>query len=105
MNELIEYRGTYAGKLEITDNIGLGHRRLSTIDLALHADQPMISANGQFAIAYNGETYNFPALKDDLLALGVNFKASSDTDVVLKAYEAWGASCFQKLNGMFSLAI
>ena len=105
MNMSIEHRGPDAGNVEIFGNIGLGHRRLSIIDLARHADQPMISDEGQYAIAYNGEIYNFPALKDDLLALGFIFKTSSDTEVVLKAYEAWGTSCFQKFNGMFALAI
>lgn len=105
MNRSIQHRGPDAGNVEIFGNIGLGHRRLSIIDLARHADQPMISDNGQYAIAYNGEIYNFSSLKNDLLALGFNFKTSSDTEVVLKAYEAWGTSCFQKLNGMFALAI
>lgn len=105
MNMSIQHRGPDAGNVEIFGNIGLGHRRLSIIDLAPRSDQPMISDNGQYAIAYNGEIYNFPALKDELLALEFNFKTSSDTEVVLKAYEAWGTSCFQKLNGMFALAI
>ena len=76
MNMSIEHRGPDAGNVEIFGNIGLGHRRLSIIDLARHADQPMISDEGQYAIAYNGEIYNFPALKDDLLALGFIFKTS-----------------------------
>lgn len=105
MNTLIQHRGPDAGNIQIFNGIGLGHRRLSILDLSHHANQPMSSENDRFVIVYNGEIYNFQILRAELLALGFNFKTSSDTEVVLKAYEAWGTSCFQRLNGMFALAI
>lgn len=105
MNAAIVHRGPDAGHVEVFANIGLGHRRLSIIDLSSHADQPMQSDSGRYSIVFNGEVYNFRPLRNELLEMGACFKTSSDTEVVLKAYEAWGDSCFSKFNGMFALAI
>lgn len=85
--------------------VGLGHRRLSIIDLSRAADQPMFDPSGELALVYNGETYNYVELRDELAAAGRTFRTSSDTEVVLAAYERWGHDCLQRLNGMFAFAI
>jgi asparagine synthase (glutamine-hydrolysing) len=85
--------------------VGLGHRRLSVIDLSPAGHQPMASDDGNTVIAFNGEVYNFSALKKELTGLGHHFKGSSDTEVVLKAYIQWGVECLEKFTGMFAFAI
>lgn len=83
--------------------VGLAHRRLAIIDLSPAGHQPMRDA--ALTIVYNGEIYNFRALRDELSALGHRFSSASDTEVILKAYQTWGADCVERLNGMFALAI
>jgi len=87
------------------DNITLGHRRLSIIDLSQNARQPMVSLDNRYFIVYNGEVYNFKELRKELEGLGVVFKTSSDTEVVLYAYIQWGEHCLDRFNGMFAFAI
>jgi asparagine synthase (glutamine-hydrolysing) len=82
----------------------LGHRRLSIIDLE-HGQQPMSNPDRSVHLAYNGEVYNFRELRAELAAEGFSFSTSSDSEVVLRAYEAWGLSCFRRFNGMWALAI
>ncbi len=84
---------------------GLGHRRLSIIDLSDRARQPMASADGGLTIVYNGEIYNFPELKRELDARGVRFRTSSDTEALLHLYALDGAEMVTRLRGMFALAI
>ena len=84
-------------------NIGLGHRRLSIIDLEERANQPFYSDN--LGIIYNGEIYNYASIKKELENLKHNFKTTSDTEVILKAYKEWGAACVEKFLGMFAIAI
>ena len=84
---------------------GLGHRRLKIIDLTVAAAQPMVSDDGQVALTYNGEIYNFRELRAELTAGGARFESSGDSEVVLRAYEAWGAAAIARLDGMFALAI
>lgn len=86
-------------------NITLGHRRLSIIDLSDNAKQPMASSDNRYYIVYNGEVYNFKELKHELEEVGIVFKTSSDTEVVLYAYRQWGPVCLDRFNGMFALAI
>ncbi|MEK7271175.1 MAG: asparagine synthase (glutamine-hydrolyzing), partial [Planctomycetota bacterium] len=86
-------------------SIGLAHRRLSVIDLSSRGHQPMSNDDGTLWISYNGEVYNFPSLSVELKTKGFSFKSRTDTEVVLKAYEAWGTEAFAKFNGMFALAI
>src|SRR5437867_13018275 len=81
-----------------------GHRRLSIIDLSPAGAQPMSDPTGRYWINYNGEVYNFKALRAELEARGRRFKSQTDTEVVLAAYEAWGASCLRRLNGMYAFA-
>ena len=85
--------------------IGLGHRRLSVIDLNAHSDQPMSYAHGQLWITYNGELYNYLDLRAQLSATGYTFDTQSDTEVLLAAYHCWGEDCLERFNGMFAFAI
>ncbi len=85
--------------------IGLGHRRLSIIDLSAAGQQPMCSEDGSVHIVYNGEVYNFREIRETLGKKGHGFKSSTDTEVILKSYLEWGIECLQKFVGMFSLAI
>jgi asparagine synthase (glutamine-hydrolysing) len=82
----------------------LGHRRLAVIDVE-GGRQPMSSPDGTLHISYNGEVYNFRELRRELKGLGFRFASASDTEVVLRAYEAWGTDCFRRFNGMWALAI
>lgn len=84
--------------------IGLGHRRLSILDLSTAGHQPM-AYRGKFWIVYNGEIYNFPELRRELEALGHRFCSSSDTEVILAAYAEWGTACFARFRGMWGLVI
>jgi asparagine synthase (glutamine-hydrolysing) len=85
--------------------IALGHRRLSILDLSAAGAQPMWSANGRFVVSFNGEIYNFRQLRDRLSALGATFRGSSDTEVLLAAFEAWGiVATLREATGMFALA-
>ena len=85
--------------------IGLGHRRLSILDLQDAAAQPMFYAERQLCMTYNGEIYNYLALKGELQAKGYVFTTQSDTEVLLAAYHCWGKACVQHLNGMFAFAL
>jgi asparagine synthase (glutamine-hydrolysing) len=84
---------------------GLGHRRLSILDLSDRASQPMTSADGKIVITFNGEIYNYKALRDGLEADGVQFRTSSDTEALLHLYARHGAAMVHRLRGMFAFAI
>lgn len=94
-----------SGKYYDGDMVGLGHVRLSIIDLSLDAQQPMVSQDGRYAIVYNGEIFNYIEIRSNLESLGYRFKSNSDTEVLLNAYIEWEEDSLSKLNGMFSLAI
>jgi asparagine synthase (glutamine-hydrolysing) len=83
----------------------LGHRRLSIIDLSATGHQPMSFAAERYWITYNGELYNYPELRQELLGLGCNFSGTSDTEVVLASFATWGTAAFSRLNGMFAFAL
>src|SRR2546426_1129572 len=85
--------------------VGLGHRRLAIIDLHERAAQPMFDARRELALIHNGEIYNYVELRQELEAEGVEFTTSSDTEVLLAAYERWGTECLSRLNGMFAFMI
>ncbi|MEW6542984.1 MAG: asparagine synthase (glutamine-hydrolyzing) [Nitrospirota bacterium] len=85
--------------------LGFGHRRLAVIDLTPLAHQPMGTEDGRFWITYNGEVYNAPELRRELVAMGIQFRSASDTEVVLESYRHWGPACLDRFNGMFAFAI
>jgi asparagine synthase (glutamine-hydrolysing) len=109
MRDRLEHRGPDGARSWITRTdratVGLGHRRLSIIDLSHAADQPMFAADGRYAIVYNGEIYNYVELREELRAHGRTFATTSDTEVLLAAYERWGTGCLERLNGMFAFAL
>ena len=104
MTTVLGHRGPDGDGFVCRGAVGLGHRRLAIIDLAT-GDQPMASDDGAVWIVFNGEIYNFRELRRDLEAKGARFKTSSDTEVILRAYEAWGPECVRQLRGMFTFAI
>jgi asparagine synthase (glutamine-hydrolysing) len=83
----------------------LGHRRLALIDLSAGGHQPMSYNGDRYWISYNGELYNYPEIKDELLKAGFVFKTASDTEVILAAFAAWGTNAFKRFNGMFAFAL
>ena len=108
MRDTLTHRGPDAGgsALEAEGRIGLGHRRLAIIDLSQTGAQPMESASGRHVIVFNGEIYNFQSVRNELTALGVDFRGTSDTEVLLEAVEHFGlAGALGRANGMFALAI
>jgi asparagine synthase (glutamine-hydrolysing) len=110
MTDAIEHRGPDdCGYFESTSAdgraaVGLGHRRLSIIDLST-GHQPIGNADGSVQIVFNGEIYNFEALRAELVARGYAFRTRSDTETVVHAYEEWGTDCVTRLRGMFAFAI
>ena len=85
--------------------VALGFRRLSIIDLSMGGHQPMSTADEQLTLVFNGEIYNYRELRRELVGLGHAFKSSSDTEVLLTAYRAWGPKCVDRFNGMFSFVV
>ena len=86
-------------------SVGLGTRRLAILDTSDHGNQPMSSDSGEYWIAYNGEIYNYLEIAEELKSLGHVFRTGTDTEVILKSYAEWGASCVKRFNGMWSFAI
>ncbi len=86
-------------------NISLGHNRLSIIDLSVSASQPMTDKSGRYTIVYNGEIYNYEALRKELSSLGYVFTSTSDTEVVLYSFMEWGVKSLNLLRGMFAFSI
>ena len=108
--ELLAHRGPDGSGLwrsaaDRSPHVVLGHRRLAVIDLSDRAAQPMANDDGSLVIVYNGEVYNYRELASELKQLGHRFRSSSDTEVILRAYEQWGSDCLERLNGMFAFAI
>lgn len=98
-------RGPDASGCYFASPLGLGHRRLSIIDLS-SGGQPMLAEDKSVVLVFNGEIYNFLSVKKELESLGFLFITSSDTEVILKAYQAWGLkTCLDKLEGMFAFAL
>ena len=86
-------------------NVALAHRRLSIIDISAAGHQPICNADQSLWMVYNGEVYNYASIRKDLEALGHSFSSDSDSEVVLHAYQEWGAGCLSRFNGMFAIAI
>ncbi len=98
-------RGPDAGGLRAQGRVAFGHRRLRIIDLTACAEQPMVDPALGLTLVFNGCIYNYRALRDELLALGYTFFSDGDTEVVAKAYHAWGPGCVERFHGMFAFAI
>ncbi len=105
MTDKITHRGPDGEGFFIDASIGLGHRRLAIIDLSPSGHQPMVSKDGNFVIAYNGEVYNFRELRIQLESLGYHFHSKTDTEVVLNSYIEWKENCLNQFNGMFAFVI
>ena len=112
MLKSIEHRGFDDEGIFVSNKFGkdelktcLGHRRLSIIDTSSAGHQPFFSADGRYAITYNGELYNYPEIKTELEAKGYQFKTDSDTEVLINAFQEWQTDCLPRLNGMFAFAV
>jgi asparagine synthase (glutamine-hydrolysing) len=112
MLRAIEHRGRDDEGVFVSERFGpgelkcaLGHRRLSIIDTSSAGHQPFFSEDGRFALTFNGEIYNYRDIREELQAKGEHFRTQTDTEVLLKAFRAWGIKCLDKLNGMFAFAI
>jgi len=107
LTDKLKHRGPDETNVWISENrtIGLGHQRLSILDLSPTGSQPMKSSNHELIIVFNGEIFNFIELQQELEAYGYKFESKSDTEVVLAAYDKWGEQMLNKFNGMWAMAI
>src|SRR5262245_51960864 len=105
MTSSLRHRGPDHAAHALLPPAGLGHTRLSIIDLSAAANQPMVSDDGALTLVFNGEIYNFRDLRRELESAGVRFRTHSDSEVTLVAFREWGEEAFARLNGMFALAI
>ena len=104
MNALQFHRGPDEGGQHVEPGVGLGHRRLSIIDLAT-GQQPLWNEDRSVVVVFNGEIYNYRALIPRLEAAGHVFRTRSDTEVIVHAWEEWGEACVQEFNGMFAFCL
>ncbi len=105
MTDALRHRGPDGEGRFLDGALGLGHRRLAIIDLSPAADQPMETRDGRFALTYNGEVYNFRALRRELEERGRRFRSHSDTEVVLEAMAEWETDAVPRFNGVFAFAL
>lgn len=105
MTDAILHRGPDDFGYYIQENLALGHRRLSIIDLTRAGHQPMISKDQRFVLVYNGEIYNFREIRAELESNGFEFRSNTDSEVVLLAYLHWKEKCVEKFNGMFAFVV
>jgi asparagine synthase (glutamine-hydrolysing) len=104
MRDSMTHRGPDAAGLYIEAGVGLGHRRLSIVDVE-HGQQPMFSDNRRFVVVYNGEMFNHPSLKPQLEASGVHYRTRSDTETLLHLFERYGEKAVDHMRGMFAFAV
>jgi asparagine synthase (glutamine-hydrolysing) len=104
MRDVIRHRGPDGEGVHLEPGVGLGHRRLSIIDVAGGA-QPLYNEDGSVVVIYNGEIYNYRSLVDELVSLGHRFRTRSDTEVIVHAWEEWGERSVERFNGMFAFAL
>jgi len=104
MNEAQRHRGPDEGGVHVEPGLGLGHRRLSIIDLSA-GHQPLYNEDGTVAVVYNGEIYNYRELMAELVECGHAFRTRSDTEVIVHAWEEWGEACVERFRGMFAFAL
>jgi asparagine synthase (glutamine-hydrolysing) len=105
MTDAIAHRGPDGEGFFVSGPIGLGHRRLSIIDLSTAASQPLSNEDGSVQVIYNGEIYNFHEIRVELEARGHHFTSRTDSEVIVHGYEEWGADCLSRFNGMFAFAL
>ena len=105
MSEKLARRGPDHAGTFTEGPLAFGHRRLAIIDLSSSADQPMVDTALQLALVFNGTIYNYRELRSELIALGYLFVSDGDSEVILKAYHAWGEACVQRFFGMFAFAV
>ena len=104
MGDAVAHRGPDADGFYVGEGIGLAHRRLSIVDVAT-GQQPLANEDGTVWVVFNGEIYNFPALRTELESRGHRFRTHSDTEVIVHGYEEWGDACVERFRGMFAFAI
>src|SRR6266508_709289 len=107
MRDTMSHRGPDDAGVWWSDDgcVGFAHRRLAIIDLSPGGRQPMVDAGGDLWVTYNGEIYNYRELRSDLERMGLRFRTSTDTEVLLAAYRAWGLESLGRLNGMFAFGL
>ncbi|MBR4319488.1 MAG: asparagine synthase (glutamine-hydrolyzing) [Oscillospiraceae bacterium] len=105
MMEAIRHRGPDAGGTYVDEDVALGHRRLSIIDVSEQGNQPLYSEDGSLVLVFNGEIYNYKALRKELKALGYHFRTHTDSEVLLYGYQEYGKELLKKLRGMFAFVI
>jgi asparagine synthase (glutamine-hydrolysing) len=104
MGRTLSHRGPDDHGVSIQPNVAMAHQRLSIVDVA-SGHQPMWLPNGMLGVVFNGEIYNHDALRKELVSLGAKFYTQTDTEVLLHAYEHWGSSAVERLDGMFSFVL
>ncbi len=105
MRDAMRHRGPDDAGTFVGPGVALGSRRLSIVDLSQNGHMPMRSADGRYTIAYNGEVYNYPDLRTELIAAGASFRSTTDTEVLLELFAREGVAMLDRLNGMFAFAI
>jgi len=105
MTDAVAHRGPDGEGCFVEGPAAIGHRRLAIIDLSSAGKQPMHSRDGRYVLSYNGEVFNFRELRRELEAAGYSFSSKTDSEVVLYAFQHWGAACLDRFNGMFAFAV
>ena len=105
MRDILEHRGPDDKGLFIENNVGLGHRRLSIIDVSTAGHQPFFSDNNRYVMVFNGEIYNYKDFYPELINKGFDIRTSSDSEVLIKLFELYGTQMLHRLNGMFAIVI
>ncbi|HAP39767.1 MAG TPA: asparagine synthase (glutamine-hydrolyzing) [Nitrospira sp.] len=105
MADSLFHRGPDDSGIYLDASVGMGFRRLSILDLSEAGHQPMVTADQQYVLVFNGEIFNYVELRAELITLGYEFRSSGDSEVLLAAYREWGRECLAKLNGMWAFVI
>ena len=105
MTDALSPRGPDGSGIVVRGAVGLGHRRLKIIDLSEKAQQPMVDADLGVTLAFNGCIYNYPELREELQGMGFRFFSYGDTEVIIKAWKAWGEACVERFKGMFAFVL
>lgn len=105
MTDTLRHRGPDHSGTYVNPNgtVGLGHTRLSIIDLSERGNQPMANEDSGVQVSYNGEIYNYREIREELRSKGHTFRTNFDTEVLIRSYEEWGIECLHKFIGMFAL--